>query len=58
MTEQTNRQQEQEDPFLEWVLTSLQYVKERAQLFVGGAIAIVVALAMMEFARNHRGPLF
>lgn len=54
MTEQTNRQQEQEDPFLEWVLTSLQYVKERAQLFVGGAIAIVVALAMMEFVQTQR----
>ncbi len=54
MAEQSNRHQEQEDPFLEWVLTALQFVKDRAQLFIGGGIAIVAALVITEFVQDQR----
>lgn len=52
--QESRRHEEQEDPFLEWVLMALQYVKDRAQLFIGGAIAIVVALAISQFMQTQR----
>ncbi|MBT7456644.1 MAG: hypothetical protein HN796_22345, partial [Gemmatimonadetes bacterium] len=54
MTEQSNRHQEQEDPFLEWVLNALQFVKDRSQLLIGGVIAIIAALVITEFVQGQR----
>ncbi|MBT3344803.1 MAG: tetratricopeptide repeat protein [Gemmatimonadetes bacterium] len=54
MNQESRRHEEQEDPFLEWVLMALQYVRDRAQLFIGGAIAIVAALAITQFAQTQR----
>ena len=31
----------EEDEFLEWVLRAIEYLKQRSQLFIGGAVAIV-----------------
>lgn len=44
----------EEDEFLEWVLRAIQYFKERAQLFIGGAVAIVAVFAIISFLQTQK----
>lgn len=44
----------EEDQFLEWVLNAVEYVKARAQLFIGGAIAIVALIVIVNFVQTQR----
>lgn len=34
-----------EDEFVEWIMQAVEYVKERARLFVGGAVAVKIGRA-------------
>ena len=44
----------EEDRFLEWVLQAGEYVKGRAQLFIGGAVAVVAVIAIANFVQGQR----
>lgn len=44
----------EEDEFLEWVLRAIEYFKQRAQLFVGGAVAIVAVIAIISFMQTQK----
>jgi tetratricopeptide (TPR) repeat protein len=57
MNERTKRPSKaelEEDEFLEWVLRSIEYLKARAQLFIGGAVAIVAVIAIASFMQTQR----
>lgn len=43
----------EEDEFLAWVLNAAEYVKQRAQLFVGGIVAVVAVLAIASFMQTQ-----
>jgi len=45
----------EEDEFLEWVLRAIEYLKQRLQLFIGGAVAIVAVIAITSFMKTQRG---
>ena len=38
-----------EDEFVEWIMEAVEYVKERANLFVGGAIAVVAVIVASHY---------
>ena len=38
-----------EDEFVEWIMQAIEYVKERAQLFVGGAVAVIVVIVAINY---------
>ena len=38
-----------EDEFVEWIMQAVEYVKERASLFVGGAIAVIVVIMAINY---------
>lgn len=44
----------EEDEFLEWVLNAAQFVRDRAQLFIGGAVAVVAVIAIATFVQGQR----
>ena len=44
----------EEDRFLEWVLQAGEYVKSRAQLFIGGAVAVVAVIVIANFVQGQR----
>jgi TolA-binding protein len=44
----------EEDQFLEWVLNAVNYVKARAQLFIGGGVALVAVVVMTNFVQGQR----
>ena len=44
----------EEDEFLEWVLRAIEYLKQRSQLFIGGAVAIVAVIAITSFMKTQR----
>lgn len=44
----------EEDEFLEWILRAIEYLKERSQLFIGGAVAIVAVIAIASFMQTQR----
>ncbi|MFH1571157.1 MAG: tetratricopeptide repeat protein [Gemmatimonadota bacterium] len=48
------RQELEEDHFVEWVMEAVDYVRNRAQLFVGGAAAIVVAILAVTYVQSSR----
>jgi len=48
------REELEEDQFLAWVLEAVEYVKERSQLFIGGAAAIVVAILAIGYVQTSR----
>ena len=43
----------EEDEFLEWVLRAINYVKQRAQLFIGGAVAVVALILIAGFVQGQ-----
>ena len=38
-----------EDEFVEWIMQAVEYVKERASLFVGGAVALIVVIMAINY---------
>jgi tetratricopeptide (TPR) repeat protein len=38
-----------EDEFVEWIMEAVEYVKERARIFVGGAVAAVVVIVAIDY---------
>ena len=38
-----------EDEFVEWIMQAVEYVKERAQLFVGGAVAVIAVIVAINY---------
>ena len=38
-----------EDEFVEWIMQAVEYVKERASLFVGGAVAVIVVILAVNY---------
>lgn len=44
----------EEDRFLDWVLSAVEYVRDRAQLFIGGAVALVAFIAILSFVQHQR----
>ena len=44
----------EEDEFLEWVLRAIEYLKQRSQLFIGGAVAIGAVIAITSFMKTQR----
>jgi len=48
------REELEEDQFLAWVLEAVEYVKERSQLFIGAAAAIVVAILAIAYVQSAR----
>ena len=38
-----------EDEFVEWIMEAVEYVKERARLFVGGAVAAVAVIVAINY---------
>jgi len=44
----------EEDEFLEWILRAIEYIKQRAQLFIGGAVAIVAVVAITSFMQTQQ----
>ena len=38
-----------EDEFVEWIMQAVEYVKERANLFVSGALAVVVVIVAINY---------
>jgi len=44
----------EEDEFLEWVLRAIEYLKARAQLFIGSAVAIVAVIAIVSSMQTQR----
>ncbi|MXX38587.1 MAG: tetratricopeptide repeat protein [Gemmatimonadetes bacterium] len=38
-----------EDEFVEWIMEAVEYVKERARLFVGGAVAVVAVIVAINY---------
>ena len=38
-----------EDEFVEWIMQAVEYVKERASLFVGGAVAVIVVIMAVNY---------
>ena len=38
-----------EDEFVEWIMEAIEYVKERASLFGGGAIAVIVVIMAINY---------
>ena len=38
-----------EDEFVEWIMQAVEYVKERASLFGGGAVAVVVVIVAINY---------
>ncbi len=44
----------EEDRFLEWILQAVEYVKSRAQLFIGGAVAVVAVIVIASFLQGQR----
>ena len=51
----------EEDEFLEWVLRAIEYLKQRSQLFIGGAVADSSGTFQVEIRPRKRtsegGPL-
>lgn len=44
----------EEDRFLEWVLQAGEYVRSRAQLFIGAAVALVAVIVIAHVVRGQR----
>lgn len=44
----------EEDEFLTWVLNAGQYIKDRAQLFLGGVVAIVAVIVIASFLQTQQ----
>ena len=44
----------EEDRFLEWVLQAGEYVKSRAQLFIGAAVAVVAVIVIANVVQGQR----
>lgn len=44
----------EEDEFLEWVLKAADYVKSRAQLFIGGIVALVALVVIVNFVQGQK----
>ncbi len=38
-----------EDEFVEWIMEAVEYVKERARLFVGGAVAVIAVIVAINY---------
>ncbi len=38
-----------EDEFVEWIMQAVEYVKERASLFGGGAVAVIVVIVAINY---------
>ena len=38
-----------EDEFVEWIMEAVEYVKERARLFVGGAVAVIAVIMAINY---------
>ena len=38
-----------EDEFVEWIMEAVEYVKERARIFVGGAVAAVAVIVAIDY---------
>ena len=38
-----------EDEFVEWIMQAIEYVKERTQLFVGGAVAVIAVIVAINY---------
>ena len=38
-----------EDEFVEWIMEAVEYVKERARLFVGGAVAAIAVIVAINY---------
>lgn len=38
-----------EDEFVEWIMEAVEYVKERARLFVGGAVAMIAVIVAINY---------
>ncbi len=39
-----------EDEFVEWIMEAVEYVKERARLFVGGAVAVIAVIVAIDYS--------
>lgn len=39
-----------EDEFVEWIMQAVEYVKERARLFVGGAVAVIAVIMAIHYS--------
>ena len=44
----------EEDRFLEWILQAGEYVRNRAQLFIGAAVALVAVIVIASVVRGQR----
>ena len=44
----------EEDRFVEWILHAVDFVKERAQLFISGAAALVVLVLAVTYINSAR----
>ena len=38
-----------EDEFVEWIMEAVEYVKERARLFVGGTVAVIAVIVAINY---------
>ncbi|MFC1526591.1 tol-pal system YbgF family protein [Candidatus Latescibacterota bacterium] len=48
------REELEEDRFLEWLMDAVEYVKARAQLFIGAAAALIVAILAITYVQSAR----
>jgi len=44
-----NKSELREDEFVEWIMEAVEYVKERARLFVGGAVAVIAVIMAINY---------
>lgn len=44
-----------EDEFVEWIMQAVEYVKERARLFVGGAVAVIAVIMAIHYSIESKG---
>ena len=49
-----SKEELEEDKFLEWILEVGEYIKSRAQFFIGGAVGVVVILAAISYVQTSR----
>ena len=53
-TKRATKAELEEDEFLEWVLRAIEYLKARAQLFIGAAVAVVAVIVIASFMQTQR----
>ena len=49
-----SKEELEEDKFLEWILEAGEYIKARAQLFIGGAVGIAAILFVISYMQTSR----